>query len=172
VSRWALVCLLLACKQRPTEIAPAPEPSRAPKAPAPDIEVARVQCTYGGTAPAFFVWFDLTTRVPLHKLRARSLLIAGADAGFADAVERRLGHGILQLRTRVRNDGGVGDVGVVPPQIAAGERVQLELFGPLNLALFGTATYPTEDRPFRAELEADGIAPVTFEGTCIVGPAG
>lgn len=172
MSRWVLVCLALACKQRPSEIAPAPEPSRAAPAPAPDIAITRVQCTYGGTAPAFFVWFDLETRVPLHKLRGRSLLIAGADAGFADAVERRLGHGILQLRTRVRSDAGIGDLGVVPPQIAAGGRVQLELFGPLNLELFGTASYPTENRPFRAQLEADGVAPVTIEGTCVVGPAG
>ncbi len=169
-----LALAVLACRRPTKEIGPAPEPHRSvePK-PEPAFVVSRVQCVYGGTAPAFFVWFDVEARVPLHKLRGLGLSIAGGDAAFADAVERRVGYGVLALRTRVRTDAGVGDVGVVPPAIAAGDRLQLELFGPLNLSLFGPgATYPTEERPFRAELEAEGIGPVTIEGTCAVGPAG
>lgn len=176
-TRAALLVALLAlfaCKRPGKEIGPAPEPRHAPApAPEPQLVVSRVHCTIGGAAPAFFVWFEVDARVPLRKLRGRSLLLGGGDASFGDAVERRLGHGVLHTRTRARSDAGIGAVGVVPEEILAGERVELELFGPLNLSLFGPgAAYPTEDRPFRAELEAEGLAPVTVTGVCVVGPAG
>jgi hypothetical protein len=171
-----LALVFVAACKRPAEIAPAPEPHHSAPAPPRDepFTIGRAYCTYGGTRPAFFVWFDLDARVRLRKLRARSLVIASGDAGsFGDAVERRVGHGILSLRTRVRSDAGIGDVGVVPQDIAPGERLQLELFGPLNLTLFGAgASYPTEERAFRAELEADGVGVFKFEGTCFVGPSG
>lgn len=176
-SLLVVLIALSGCRRPANEIGPTPEPQPPvlPTPPEGPVAIAGVHCTYGGTVPAFFVWFDLEARVSVRKLRGLGFTLPddGADAAFADAVERRIGWGVLSLRTRARTDAGLGEIGAVPDAIAAGERLHLELFGPLRTSVFGAGeTYPTEERTFRAEIEAEGIAPLSIEGTCTVGPSG
>ncbi len=158
----------IACSRPAQEIGPAPEPSHAPAPPAPEPKaiVRDVRCTYGGRPrPRFFVWLDLEARASLRSLHATSFTLGDSGGAFVDAVERSIGSGHT-LRTRT--DGGRGPV---PAEMSAAERLQLELFGPLRGAAFGAgATHPTEERPFRARIEADGGVELTLEGTCVLAP--
>jgi hypothetical protein len=166
----AAIVLVAACTRAEPRIEPAPEKSEVPApvvVPKPPVVISAVRCTYGGTAPAFFVRFVLEAHGKLVRLRAKSFQVA-ADGGFVDAVESRIGYGILDLRSN-----GEAGLGVVPAEVRPTDRLELEIFGPLRTDVFGKGeTYPTEDRAFRAEIEADGQGPFVVEGRCAVGPAG
>lgn len=150
-------------------IGPVPDKSASAPAPPPpesDLVLGDVTCTYGGTAPAFFVWVEATTKTGIAGLRANSFDITNKGGAWVSGVLTT-----IELRRR-KGKNGAGDVEPLKGPLVAGEAVHLEVFGPLHLGPFGsTATYPTDDRPFRVELAA-GAQRWLVTGTCKVGPAG
>jgi hypothetical protein len=168
--RLAAACILLfgCTRSSPDTITPAPERSIPPAPPPPpDLVFTDVRCQIGGTAPAFFVWAEASASRPVKELRAVKFELATKPSGFASGV----GSTTIALRRREAAR-GQGDVRPLGGTIEPGAVVHLEIFGALSLAPFGdAATYPTEDRAFRAELQS-ASGRFVVEGTCVVGPAG
>lgn len=166
-----LVLVLVGCARKEAPIGPVPDKSSAPPTtPAPpppsDLVFTDVTCTYGGTAPAFFVWAEVAATGPVHGLRATTFEIHDKAGAFVSGALTT-----IDLRKR-KGPKGEGDVESLKGPILGGEKLHVEVFGPLRLAPFGsTAGYPTDDRPFRVELVA-GTQTWTLTGTCKVGPAG
>ncbi len=156
----------LSCGRKDTTpIGPTPEkslPSSTPTA-APTLLLTDVSCTVGGTAPALFVGARATPQTPIVGLRANRFELAAKTGAFVSGVV-----GALTVRKRI----GPGDVSPIVGTLAAGDTFQLEVFGALELAVYGPkAGYPTEARAFRVELAA-GTQTWLLTGTCTVGPAG
>ncbi|MBS2019315.1 MAG: hypothetical protein JST00_41005 [Deltaproteobacteria bacterium] len=151
----------------PDKSPPTPAPSPAPTATKlPDLVVSDVTCTYGGTAPAFFVWAEVTARGELAGLRASTFDVTDKGGAWVSGALST-----IELRRR-KGKNGAGDVEPLKAPLHDGEAVHLEVSGALHLGPFGsTATYPTDDRPFRVELAA-GAQRWLLTGTCKVGPAG
>lgn len=165
-----VVAALLACGCARSEapIRPAPEPSIPASAtpPPPDLAFDRVRCIYGGTAPAFFVWAEVTAHGRVEGLTAKRFEITDATGAFVSGAAST-----VDVRRR-KGTNGEGDVEVLKTPLEDGQTLHLEVFGPLSLAPFGkTATYPTDARAFRVTLTA-GTRTWTLEGTCEVGRAG
>lgn len=154
-------------------IGPVPDESGPPAPPGgptatklPDLVVSEVTCTYGGTAPAFFVWAEVTVKGELAGLQANTYDISNKGGAWVSGALTT-----IELRRR-KGKNGAGEVEPLPAALHDGEAVHLEVFGPLHLGPFGsTAGYPTDDRPFRVELAA-GTQRWLLTGTCKVGPAG
>lgn len=162
----AAALFALGCARNEAPIRPAPEPSIAAPPPPPDLAFDKVRCTYGGTAPAFFVWAEVTAHGRIEGLAARRFEIADATGAFVSGAAST-----LDVRRRQRPN-GEGDVELLKTPLEDGQSLHLEVFGPLSLGPFGkAATYPTDDRAFRVELTA-GPRTWTIRGTCVVGPAG
>lgn len=161
-ARFALVAVLLSCTRSPERIAPVPEPSITP-APPPALVITAPHCQYGGTAPAFFVWVEASAARQIGDVRARTFEIANKGA-FVNGAS-----GKIDVRKR---DGANGQGNVKSIATIEQGATHLEVFGPLSLSAFGPgASYPTEDRRFRVELETSAGSHV-IEGLCVVGPAG
>lgn len=165
-----LVAALLACgcARNEAPIRPAPEPSVPAPAPPPppDLVFDRVRCIYGGTAPAFFVWAEVTAHGRVEGLTAKRFEITDASGAFVSGAAST-----IDVRRR-KGPNGEGDVELLQTPLEHGQTLHLEVFGALSLAPFGkAATYPTDDRAFRVELVA-GPRIWTIKGTCVVGPAG
>jgi len=163
--------LAICCTRSADRVGPSPENKVEPvPPPSPPpmtlLTFGDVRWTYGGTAPAFFVWAEATTRVRVTNLRATSFEITAKGVAWVSGAQST-----IAVRKRAHAN-GQGDVAVLTTPIEPGAPIHLEVFGPLALSPFGhDAGYPTEDRAFRVELVADQ-GKWTLTGKCVVGPAG
>jgi len=165
-----LVVLLASGCRDPERIVRAPEDAaiplpKPPPAPAPDLQFAEMHCTYGGTAPAFFVWLETKANTRITELRATKFEIE-TKKGFVSGAS-----GDILVRVREKPK-GEGNVKTLTTPIEKGASIHLEVFGGLAFTAFGPGvTYPSDDRVVRVELVAkEGMW--TLSTTCIVGPAG
>jgi hypothetical protein len=161
-----LFVALIACTRSTERITPAPEPSIAPAPsppPPPALVLDKVRCQYGGTAPAFFVWVEATATREIRDVQAKTFEVATKGA-FVNGASSTID---VRKRDGANGEGNVKSIAVIDPGAT-----HLEVFGPLAMTPFGAgASYPTEDRKFRVELETSA-GRFVLEGTCVVGPAG
>lgn len=164
--RALLVIVLCACTRSSERIAPAPEPSivtPSPLPPPPPLVLESPTCQYGGTAPAFFVWVEARATREVRDVKAKTFQIASKGA-FVNGASATID---VRRRDGSKGQGDVHSISTIAPGAS-----HLEVFGALAMAPFGAgATYPTEDRKFRVELETS-VGSFVIEGTCVVGPAG
>jgi len=152
--RWLVLVLVMvvSCKtSEPSNVDP--------------LTFGETKCVTGGTKPALFVWTEAHIGTKLTHLRATKFELRDKTGALVQGV-----NGPLMLRGR-SGPNGQGDIRSLSAGLLPGT-IHLEVFGELALDAYGKgATYPTEPRSFRVELESDQ-GQFALIGTCEPGPAG